>query len=99
MALCRLVEMRLRYMRQKVEGRMRKGIEEVGPDCCDNIIKTVSRMRKVTEDEPAGIQEQVGSSLLQDHQQKLILEVIDKKVETGVGCSTNKTELRFPDRY
>ena len=79
MALCRLVEMRLRYMRQKVEGPMRKGIEEVGPDCCDNIIKNVSRMKKVTVDEAAGIQEQVGSSLLQDHQQKSFLETIDKK--------------------
>ena len=99
MALSRLVDMRLTYLRQKIEGPMQKTIEEVGPDCCDKIIKIASRMKLVTLDDAALIQEKVCNSLLREDQQKSILEAIDKKVETsGIGSST-KTELRFPERY
>ena len=99
MALCRLVELHLHYMRQKIEGPMQKGIDEVGPDCCDNIIRIASKAKLVTLEDAAPIQEKVVDSLLQEHQQKAILEAIDKKVQELGNGSSNKTELRFPELY
>ena len=84
MALYRLVELHLYYMRQKIEGPMQKGIDEVGPDCCDNIIRITSKAKLVTLDDAASIQEKVGNNLLQDNQQKSILEAIDNKVSVGI---------------
>ena len=86
-------------MRQKIEGPMQKGIDEVGPPCCDNIIKATSKAKPVTLEDAASIQEKVVDSLLQEHQQKAILEAIDKKVQELGNGSSNKTEFRFPELY
>ena len=93
MALNSLVELRLRYLRQKIEGPLKKKIEEIGPARADNIVKVVASMRHVPVDEAAAIHEQVCKSLLEESQQKAILEAIDKKL-INVGSNTNKTELR-----
>ena len=55
MALNSLVELRLRYLRQKIEGPLGKKIEEVGPECADNIVKIVARMRRLSVDDAAAI--------------------------------------------
>ncbi len=94
----KLVQLRLFYLRLKIEGPLKKKIEEIGPECADNIVKFVARMRHVTVDEAAAIHEQICKSLLEESQQKAILEAIDKKVNTTSG-SPNKTELRYSEHY
>jgi len=98
MSLHKLVQLRLLYLRQKIEGPLKKQIEEIGPECADNIVKFVASMRHVPVDEAAAIHEHVCKSLLEESQQKAVLEAIDKKLIT-VGSNANKTELRYPELY
>ena len=80
MALYKLVELRLLYMRQKIEGPLGKKVEEVGPECADNLVKFVLGSRHVPVDEAAMIHEQVCKSLLEESQQKRVLEAVDMEV-------------------
>ena len=89
MALYKLVELRLLYMRQKIEGPLGKKVEEVGPECADNLVKFVLGSRHVPVDEAAMIHEQVCKSLLEESQQKRVLEAVDMRI-----IKSTKMEVR-----
>ena len=93
MSLHKLVQLRLLYLRQKIEGPLKKQIEEIGQECADNIVKVVARMRHVPVDEAAAIHEQVCKSLLEESQQKRVLEAVDMKINK-IDKNESKTELR-----
>ena len=98
MALYKLVELRLLYMRQKIEGPLGKKVEEVGPECADNLVKFVLGSRHVPVDEAAMIHEQVCKSLLEESQQKRVLEAVDMRINK-IDRNGSKTEIRYPERY
>ena len=81
-----------------MKGRWGKTVEEVGPECADNLVEFVLGSRHVPVDEAAMIHEQVCKSLLEESQQKRVLEAVDMRIYK-IGRNGSKTEIRYPERY
>ena len=98
-ALITLVQQRVSFMRQKVEGPQQKTVEEVGPDCREGIKRVLQKMGSLSLEDASSIHGILADSLLVDADRKAILDLVDTKVDAEVDAEMYKSEMTHPENY